>query len=436
MSTQLEILGAELATMQAAASLREKQVIDSFRQMDEMLKEVEQQRNKLRSNNELLASVSEFINRVMDTMAEVLILLGPDGKIKQVNQKLIDLLGYSREEVVGQFAEMFLAPPDVERLTAARGDMEGGIASDLYTLVSHHKRYEVEVELTHKNGETMSHLLRGTVLYGTQGKKEGIVVIGTDIREMKKLTRYLEREMQVAVKIQTAMLPEVPDHDTLEMAATMSPTAEVAGDYYDMVEGHDGCMWFGIGDVTGHGVTPGLVMMMAQTSFATLIGQPGPITPRDVIIAINRVIYKNVRHRLKNDEHMTLSILKYEGDGKFTYAGAHTDFVVHRKATGTCERIETAGLYVGILEDIEEVTENFEFGLELGDTLLLLTDGFTESLNPELGLLEYEGIIERLETNAHMDVQGLHDLLVKEALTWCNHMPDDDMSLVVIRRRK
>ena len=434
MQKELSPLEAELQAMRQAAGVREAQVIETIAKMNEMLLEVEQQRNQPLNSHDELRSVNEFAARVMETMSEILILLGPNGRIRSVNRKCTELLGYLQEEAVGLYPEFILGSADAERLTVELGEYDGPIASPLYLLVSRRKLFETEAELVAKSGETVSHILRGAVLFGASGKREGAVIIGTDIRHIKKLTRYLEEEMQVAMRIQTAILPEVPERRDMKIAALMLPCTEVAGDYYDVLEGPDGCLWFGIGDVTGHGVTPGLVMMMAQSAFSTTVSHAPDMSPRDAVLAINRLLYRNVRLRLKNDEHMTLSVLKYEGDGQILHAGLHLDMLVYRQRSGRCERLPTDGVFVGIVPDISHAIRNERFALDVGDVLVLLTDGIIEARGHDKRLLDYAPLETLIVTLASASVAEIRDAIVAKALTWCNNAPDDDISLVVIRR--
>ncbi len=73
--------------------------------------------------------------------------------------------------------------------------------------------------------------------------------------------------MEIAERIQTSLLPNghSKDIEQFEIAAAMKTADEVGGDYYDYIKDVHGNSWFAIGDVTGHGVTPGLIMMIAQT---------------------------------------------------------------------------------------------------------------------------------------------------------------------------
>src|SRR5260370_351296 len=92
-------------------------------------------------------------------------------------------------------------------------------------------------------------------------------------RDAEILARH-DQEMALARSIQTSVLPrsfELPGYD---ISAIMLPAEEVGGDFYEFRRTGAGA-WIGVGDVTGHGVTSGLIMMMAQAMFTMLCEQNG-----------------------------------------------------------------------------------------------------------------------------------------------------------------
>src|SRR6185312_8425348 len=131
----------------------------------------------------------------------------------------------------------------------------------------------------------------------------------------------LEKEMEIAARIQTSILPRALAVPGLEIAASMRTASEVGGDYYDVVGTADGC-WLGIGDVAGHGLGTGLVMLMMQSGFGALARKMPDAGPRDLVLALNAMLVDNVRDRLRQREHATLTLLRYRQDGTLTYAGA------------------------------------------------------------------------------------------------------------------
>ena len=165
------------------------------------------------------------------------------------------------------------------------------------------------------------------------------------------------REKELASTIQTSILPRTLAVEGLDVAAVMATATEVGGDYYEVLPVADGC-WIGIGDVAGHGLPAGLVMLQTQSAVGALVGQDPTASPDHVLCGVNRVLYENIRKRLHHDEHVTMSLMRYHRDGRVVFAGAHEDIVVWRAATGTCETIATPGTWLGMTSDIRRATVN------------------------------------------------------------------------------
>ncbi|MGH7434924.1 MAG: PP2C family protein-serine/threonine phosphatase, partial [Polyangiaceae bacterium] len=119
----------------------------------------------------------------------------------------------------------------------------------------------------------------------------------------------LQKEIQLAQRIQTSILPVTPSVVDLTIAAKMVPTSEVGGDYYDVLPVEGGC-WIGIGDVAGHGLDAGLMMLMTQSIVAGLVARDPAASPRDVLCTLNEVLFDNIHNRLKRDDHATLTLLR------------------------------------------------------------------------------------------------------------------------------
>ncbi|MCP4048162.1 MAG: serine/threonine-protein phosphatase, partial [Gammaproteobacteria bacterium] len=143
----------------------------------------------------------------------------------------------------------------------------------------------------------------------------------------------------------------------------------------------------------------------------------------------------NVHERLGEDHFMTFTALKYLGEGRFQYAGAHLDLVVYRRQRQVCELIETPGVWLNLVPDIAYETENSELTLGIGDVLVLYTDGLTEVWDSERKMLDMHGFIDIVQTHAEKEIDALRDAIITDVMAWCNHIRDDDMSLVVVRRR-
>jgi len=241
----------------------------------------------------------------------------------------------------------------------------------------------------------------------------------------------LERELEIASRIQTSILPKRYDVAGLEIAARMIPASEVGGDYYDVFTVDDGC-WVGIGDVAGHGLSAGLEMLMVQSVVAALVRQAPQAAPSDHLCVLNHVLYSNIRDRLGSDEHITMTLMRYEA-GMFTYAGAHEEILVCRAAGGPCEHIPTPGPWLGAMRDISRVTGDSKLGLGPGDLMVLYTDGVTEAMNAEGVQFGDERLTKVLEAHRNEPVTVVRDRVIEAVQAWLAKQ-DDDISIVVIRR--
>jgi sigma-B regulation protein RsbU (phosphoserine phosphatase) len=241
----------------------------------------------------------------------------------------------------------------------------------------------------------------------------------------------LERELEIAERIQTALLPDVATISRLEVASRMLPAATVGGDYFDIRPAPGGA-WIGVGDVAGHGLTAGLIMLMVQSGTATLIRALPMAKPSELIAMLNEVVYSNVHDRLKESEHVTFSLLRYYEDGRIVYAGAHEDMIVFRKRARRCETVRTRGMWLGALPTIDGKTLDAELRLEPGDVLVLYSDGITEALDAAHTMYGLERLVAKIETLGERPVAEIRDAILDDVRA---HAPEreDDQTLIVAR---
>ena len=244
----------------------------------------------------------------------------------------------------------------------------------------------------------------------------------------------LGAELDIARHIQSMVLPkvsELKDVPGLEIAGFMQPADEVGGDYYDVL--HDGNrVKVGIGDVTGHGLESGVLMLMVQ-SVARALQEKGDNNPKQFLEVLNRAIYKNIV-RTNSDKHLTLAFLDYE-DRKVTFSGQHEDMLVVRRS-GAVERIDTGdlGFPIGLESDISAFVDTRVIDFDPGDIIILHTDGVTEAESQDGELFGLDRLRESAlayrKGTADEIVAGIIADLVAHIGTQKIH---DDITLVVMR---
>lgn len=257
-------------------------------------------------------------------------------------------------------------------------------------------------------------------------KKEFFLLV-----ELKKARDALWSEMELAKRIQTALLPNREKIRGYEIAAAMFPAKEVGGDYYDIIETPQGDKWVTMGDVSGHGVDSGLIMMMAQTSINAMVTNCDRCRPSEVLRRVNRVIRENIA-RLGCDHYMTMMALRLN-ETQMTVAGKHQDIIIYRSATNKTEVIGTNGTWLGITDNIEKYLTDVTEKIDDGDIVLLYTDGITEATNKNGEMFGQERLEQSLNQYADFPVNKLRDKIVED-VNGFQEEQFDDMTLVVIKK--
>jgi serine phosphatase RsbU (regulator of sigma subunit) len=246
----------------------------------------------------------------------------------------------------------------------------------------------------------------------------------------------LSAEVEITQRLQKMILPkekELKTIDTLEIAGFMEPADEVGGDYYDVLSDRDR-LKIGIGDVTGHGLESGVLMLMVQTAVRTLT-ESNQTDPIKFLEILNRTIYKNVQ-RMDSDKHLSLCLVDYH-QGNLKLSGQHEEIVVVR-AGGMVERIDTIdlGFPIGLEENIEGFIFQVEINLEPQDVVVLYTDGITEAEN-DVGI-QYglERLCQKVTDNWTQSAEQIRQLVIADVREHIGlHKVYDDITLVILKQK-
>jgi len=192
-------------------------------------------------------------------------------------------------------------------------------------------------------------------------------------------------ELDLGRHLQEVILPnkkELRQNKHLDISVFIEPADEMGGDYYDVLNVNDHT-YIGIGDVTGHGLESGIIMLMTQSAVKTQIAGDN-IQIESVLSHVNKTIFENVQ-RMDSAKHLSLVLLDYyrEGSqGKLKVCGQHeTVFVV--RADGGIKEVDTdkLGFPIGLIDSIKMFIGSERLTLNQDDILVLYTDGITEAEN-------------------------------------------------------
>jgi sigma-B regulation protein RsbU (phosphoserine phosphatase) len=241
------------------------------------------------------------------------------------------------------------------------------------------------------------------------------------------------QENEIAARVQSSILPGEVEIEGLGISAGMLPAEVVGGDYYDIIAVKGGC-WIAIGDVAGHGLAAGVIMLMIQSAVQSLVRLSPRGSPRDLLCALNGALYENIRERMKRDEHVTFCLARYSADGELVFAGAHENILVCRSSGGDCESIPAEGAWLGAMKDVRRATSETSIQLGPGDLMVLFTDGVIETRNGKGEEFGFDRLRTLLMDGREQSPQQIRSSIMDSLLAW-NARPDDDVTLVVVRCR-
>lgn len=254
-------------------------------------------------------------------------------------------------------------------------------------------------------------------------------------RRLKAENLRMGAELDVARKLQMMVLPkerELQGIPELEISGYMRPADEIGGDYYDVLYERD-LVKIGIGDVTGHGLESGVVMLMVQSIVRTLLDS-GNYHPARFLQIINGVLHKNV-NRIDTDKNLSLAFLDYQ-HGVFTLSGQHEEVIIVR-VDGTMERIDTVdlGFPVAMEPDIQDFVSTREIVLDEGDTLVLFTDGVTEADDMQKVQYGIERLCDSAVKHHHLSAHAMCAKIVSDLEQHIGQQTVyDDITVLVVRQ--
>lgn len=236
------------------------------------------------------------------------------------------------------------------------------------------------------------------------------------------------KELEEARQLQLSMLPkELPTLPNLEIAAFMRTATEVGGDYYDFIVEENGVLNVAFGDATGHGLQAGTMVTLMKGFFTSDSSKLGL---KEFMSHCTRVIKDIKLGRIL----MSFSYLKIDKNNlEITSAGMPPVFY-HHKETNQVEEIIIKGMPLGAMRNASYNT--VEMDLKSGDTILLLTDGLPEQMNPDEEMFDYSRVKKHFNEIIDNSPNGIIEKLVEAGDVWMNgRVQDDDITFVVIKVR-
>jgi phosphoserine phosphatase RsbU/P len=237
----------------------------------------------------------------------------------------------------------------------------------------------------------------------------------------------LEQDLVLAANMQSGLLPPREQRfGDWEIAHHYQSLGPVSGDYCDVIPCPGGELFLLVGDASGKGVAASLLMTQLHAMFRSLIHCN--ISLKELMERANRILCEGNSGR----SFATLVCARVSPTGMLEVSNAGHCTPLVRSKSGI-HRIETAGLPLGMFTGVEYEVERHQ--MEVGDTLVLYTDGVTETHNGEDDDYGCQRVEEILRRCLNHDPRSLVDACLADLAEFRGHStPTDDITLLAARR--
>ncbi|PYM11865.1 MAG: hypothetical protein DME18_12815, partial [Verrucomicrobia bacterium] len=191
--------------------------------------------------------------------------------------------------------------------------------------------------------------------------------------------RENEEQFRVAREIQQRLFPKTaPQVPGFDIAGVSHAAEATGGDYFDYLPMLGNRVGVVVGDVTGHGIGPALLMAETRAYLRILARNREDVG--EILTRANRVLAEDIGY----ERFITMLLVSLDPQKRtFTYANAgHPAGYVLDGAGEIKARLKRTGLPLGIKPDMA-YPQAPATSLSPGDVLLLLTDGIEEAMSPD-----------------------------------------------------
>jgi serine phosphatase RsbU (regulator of sigma subunit) len=327
----------------------------------------------------------------------------------------------------------------VLRLNPRVSQIAGAVAAAGYLASAYYLGWRPSLENLSQHPVTQTTVLFYGAILLTSGFVAGMV--SGEIRkyvqatlheaEMQRQLKEVEHDLDIARSIQQSLLPRTrPSIHGMEISGWNLPADATGGDYFDWKKLRDGRLVVSLADVTGHGIGPALLASVcrayARSSFDT----------HDNVMKAMQHLNTFFGEDLPAGRFATFVAAVCSGDsGRVEMLSAgHGPLFVYSSASDAFEEFGAQAIPLGLLPELT-CSDSVVLNMEVGDMVVLATDGFFEWENAEGEQFGEERMTKSLRESRHLPPEEIIAELYSAVKAFAKGTRQmDDLTAVVIKR--
>jgi sigma-B regulation protein RsbU (phosphoserine phosphatase) len=373
------------------------------------------------TNRKQALEFSERMNNAVELTDDSVFITDQSGVIQYINAAFAKTTGFSREEALGKtprILKSFLNPP--------------GHYKELWSTILGGRVFRKMVINRKKSGEIYYADQTITPMRDLSGRITHFVSVVKDMTEYR-LMRQREVEMEIAVKVQKSLFPSDPPlMEHLDIAGAVFSADATCGDYFDYIPMLGNRVCLVVGDVSGHGIGPALVMAETRAYVRSL--SPDDYSPGEILSKVNRILVED----LKGNHFVTLILAYVDADsGRLVYSSAGHDTCFLIDHTGHIKHeLNSTGLPLGMFE-LRDYPTRQEIGFQKGDILFLLTDGLSDCQADQDRFLDIQGCLSLIHRHRSEPAKVIIKKIYEHARNFMGEeSQNDDITMLICKADK
>jgi phosphoserine phosphatase RsbU/P len=358
-----------------------------------------------------------LLSRVVEQIADSVILTDTQGLIQYVNPAFEATSGYGRDEAVGKTPRI---------LKSGLHDAE--FYRQMWAQFAQGLPFKGMVINRKKTGELYWAQQTITSMRDKSGHLTHFVSVSQDITELRKKQEQ-EFQLQLARDVQQRLYTAPPEVPGFDIGASAHPADETGGDYFDFISMADGSLLIAVADAKGHGFSSALVVALTRAYVRCFAAMQMELD--ELLAHVNQMLLKDLDH----GDFVTLFLARLDTSHRtlsYASAGHVPGLILLSNGEVKC-MLDSTGPPLGLFS-LSKFSLPQPISLDPGEIAVFLTDGVTESTTPDGHQFGTQRVLDKIRALSHGSASSIADSIYHATRAFVQgDLQDDDITSVVIK---